>query len=115
MSQLRQSSLQEINRIILDSKIKQLSIPASSYEYVTTIAHPYGKAPYYDYDISFDGSIFVPGPRGQGTSTSNENIFMYTDSSNIYFHYIYSGSSGAPSSVLTIYVRYSLYLTEAVK
>lgn len=113
MSLLR-SSLQEINEIVLITASYTLNVPSSSDEYIESLAHSYGKAPFFTYMISFDNVTFTDWPLGHvGGSTNNYALYMYTDNRKIYFHYLYQFP---PSSVVAfpIYIKYKLYLTEVV-
>lgn len=114
MTQILKSSLQEINEIVLVTARYSMTIPSSTLEQVESIPHDYKKPPFFTYELSFDNITFFPQPNGQIGDDNAKYLAIYTDNANIYFHYFYAGSP-TPSTSVTYYIKYKLFLTEANK
>lgn len=103
--------LREVNEILLFSGTKSITIPPSTQEQIETFQHGLGVTPYVDYQISLDGgTTYLPPYNGEFGNDNRRDMFLYTDGTNLYFHYLYSTTPIATAVSYTI--NYKLYVTE---
>lgn len=111
MKQQLKSSLQDINEIIVAVSTITVSVPSSTVETVESFAHGLDRAPYFTYMISFDNKKWIAPTNGNLGNENLYNLYMYTDKTNVYFHYLHATGTSLPSA-FNIYVNYKLYITE---
>lgn len=118
MTVITNSSKQFVNLITLEYTIKSVDVPAATNELMTPYSHPYGKTPFFIYDISFDGLTYYPPPYYYTGDASNDKnyiaIMMYTDQNNVYNHYIWTTNSRS-NKAFSYWIRYKLLVTEQTK
>lgn len=105
--------LTEVNFLVMEVGNTSITVSAGTGSKTTTIPHSLKKAPFIEYQLSFDNGVtYISPDRGFSANTTTDPnlhfVSAYADSTNAYFVF---GSQSTPIA-LDIKIKYVLLLAE---